>query len=40
MLVLPCVFNGPEVVVVITSTWAAGTAFSGILIIISILLLP
>ena len=31
MLILPCVFDGPEVVAVAASAWAAGTAFSGIL---------
>ena len=40
MLVLPCVFNGPKVVAVATSAWAAGTAFSNILIIVFVSLLP
>ena len=31
MLVLPCVFDGPEVVTVAAGTWAASTAFGGIL---------
>ena len=31
MLVLPCVFDGPEVVAVAAGTWAAGTVFGGIL---------
>ena len=33
MLVLPYIFDGPEVVAVVASTWAAGTAFSGILLL-------
>ena len=40
MLVLPCVFDGPEVITVAANTWAVGTAFGGILIVISVLLLP
>ena len=39
MLVSLYMFNGPKVVTVSTSTWAANTAFSGILIIISVSLL-
>ena len=39
ILILPYVFDSPKVIAVTASTWAAGTAFSGILIIVSILLL-
>ena len=31
ILILPCVFDGPEVITVAAGTWAAGTAFSSIL---------
>ena len=40
MLVLPYIFDGPEVIAVAANTWAAGTAFSGILVVVSVLLLP
>ena len=33
MLVLPYVFDSPKVITVSTGTWAAGTAFSGILLL-------
>ena len=36
MLVLSCVFNSPKVVAVAASTWAVSTAFSGILIVVSV----
>ena len=39
MLVLLYIFNSPKVIIVGAGTWATGTAFSGILIIISVSLL-
>ena len=40
ILILPYMFNGPEVVTVAAGTWAAGTAFSGILVVVFVSLLP
>ena len=40
ILILLYVFDGPEVVTVATGAWAAGTAFSGILVVVSVSLLP
>ena len=40
MLVLPCIFDGPKVITVAAGTWAAGTTFSNILVIVSVSLLP
>ena len=40
ILVLPYMFDGPKVVTVAAGTWAASTAFSGILVVVSVSLLP
>jgi hypothetical protein len=39
ILILLYMFDGPEVIIVAASTWAAGTTFSGILVVISVSLL-
>ena len=40
ILVLLYVFDGPKVIIVAANTWAIGTAFSGILVVVFVLLLP